>query len=63
MGFVTVVNKASTKGNSLRTTIPSSIVKLFNIKEKDRLLWDVKAINGEMIIIVKPMRCGYDRNE
>ena len=56
MGVETVVSKASSKSNSLRTTIPSSITKLFNIQEGDRLLWEIKTIDGEITIVVKPIR-------
>lgn len=32
-GEITTLTKASTKGDSLRTTVPMSMVKLFELKE------------------------------
>lgn len=54
MGLTTIVSKATTTGDSLRTTIPISIVKQFEIKEGDILGWEFKADNGNLIILVKP---------
>lgn len=56
MGEITVLTKATTRSNSLRTTIPIGIVKQFNLSEKDELYWEIKAENGELIIIVKPLK-------
>jgi bifunctional DNA-binding transcriptional regulator/antitoxin component of YhaV-PrlF toxin-antitoxin module len=54
MTFKTKVNKSVPKKESLRTTIPSSIVKQFNIKEGDTLEWEIKALKkNELIICVK----------
>lgn len=56
MGFKTTINKASTITNSLRTTVPSSVVNQFNLRDGDKLDWTLKAENGEIIVIVKPER-------
>ena len=32
------------------------IVKQFNISEGDKLDWEIRAENGELIIIVKPIK-------
>ena len=61
MGEETVLTRASAKGNSLRTTVPSGIVKLFDLKEGDRFRWQIKAENGEVLIVIKPIR--GDKNE
>ncbi|WP_084063635.1 AbrB/MazE/SpoVT family DNA-binding domain-containing protein [Geoglobus acetivorans] len=55
MGEITVLSKASTKSRSLRTTVPISIVRQFNLSEGDLLNWEMSAENGEIIIIVKPI--------
>ena len=54
MGEITTLTKASTKSESLRTTVPAGIVKQFSLTEGDKLNWTLKAENGELIIIVKP---------
>ena len=54
MGFKTTIAKASSKVKSLRTTVPAGIVNQFNLKEGDKLDWELKAENGNLIVIVKP---------
>ena len=56
MGEVTVITKATTKGRSLRTTIPIGIVRQFNLSEGDKLNWENRAENGDLIIVVKPLK-------
>lgn len=54
MGFKTTITKASTITNSLRTTVPASIVHQFDLKDGDKLDWTLKAEGGALTIIVKP---------
>jgi bifunctional DNA-binding transcriptional regulator/antitoxin component of YhaV-PrlF toxin-antitoxin module len=56
LGEITLLTKATSKSNSLRTTIPIGIVKQFNLSEGDELYWEIRAENGELIIIVKPLK-------
>jgi bifunctional DNA-binding transcriptional regulator/antitoxin component of YhaV-PrlF toxin-antitoxin module len=56
MGEITYLNKASPKTESLRTTVPSSIIKQFGLTEYDKLEWILKAEGGELIIMVKPVK-------
>lgn len=53
MGEITYLNKATNKGESLRTTVPMSIVKQFGLTEDDKLDWILKAEGGELTIQVK----------
>jgi bifunctional DNA-binding transcriptional regulator/antitoxin component of YhaV-PrlF toxin-antitoxin module len=55
MGEITTLTKAATKTTSLRTTVPASIVKQYDLKDGDRLDWSFSVKEGEMVIIVKPM--------
>ena len=55
MGEITTLTKAATKTTSLRTTVPASIVRQFNLKEGNKLDWLLDVRNGQMIIIVKPI--------
>ena len=51
-----MITRATSKSKSLRTTIPMGIVKQFNISEGDKLDWEIRAENGELVIIVKPIK-------
>lgn len=54
MGFKTTIAKASTISNSFRTTVPAAIINQFNLRDGDKLDWELKAENGKLILIVKP---------
>jgi hypothetical protein len=56
MGEITYLNKASPKSESLRTTVPSSLIKQFGLTEYDKLEWILKAEGGELVITVKPQK-------
>lgn len=56
MGEITTLTKAATRTTSLRTTVPASIVRQFDLESGDRLDWSLKVESGEMIIVVKPMK-------
>jgi antitoxin component of MazEF toxin-antitoxin module len=56
MGEITYLNKAATKGESLRTTVPMSIVKQFGLTENSKLDWTLKVEGGELIIQIKPLK-------
>ena len=56
MGDITSINKASTTNESLRTTVPRTIVNQFNLTFEDKLEWILKAEGGELIIQVKPVK-------
>jgi hypothetical protein len=53
---VTLLNKSASKSESLRTTVPYSIVKQFGLTDEDKLEWTLKVENGELIIQVKPIK-------
>jgi len=53
---ITFLNKSATKSESLRTTVPYSIVKQFGLTEYDKLEWTLKAEGGDLIIQVKPLK-------
>jgi len=56
MGEITVLTRATSKSKSLRTTIPMGIVKQFNLSEGDKLIWEIRAEGGELIIAVRPLK-------
>jgi len=52
----TVLTRATSKGWSLRVTVPIGVVRQFNLSEGDELEWKIKAEGGELIIVVKPIK-------
>jgi antitoxin component of MazEF toxin-antitoxin module len=56
MGERTVLTRATSKSDSLRTTVPRSIVKHFDIQERDQLEWSFEVKNSKLMIEVKPIR-------
>jgi len=52
-GEPTILTKATSKSDSLRTTVPSSIVKQFGLKEGDKIIWQLGVIGGELGVTVK----------
>jgi len=50
VGETTILTKATSKSRSLRTTIPMGIVK------QDRLNWEIRVQDRELIIIVRPLK-------
>lgn len=49
-GQVTTLTKASSISESLRTTVPSSIVKQFGLQSGDKIRWELVASNREIYI-------------
>lgn len=58
MGEITTLTRAATKTTSLRTTVPASIARQFNLKDGDKLDWSLRAEDGEMVIVVTPTKIG-----
>jgi hypothetical protein len=58
MGERTKLNKQTPKSESLRTTIPFSIIKQFGLTEYDELDWSLVVESGELVIKVKPIKTG-----
>ncbi len=54
-GTITAITKAHSKSNSLRITIPTSIINQFGFKEGDKLSWRIEAENNKLIIKIKPV--------
>ena len=56
MGEITRLTKATSKSDSLRTTVPSGIVKQFNLGEKDSLDWNIEIKETRLVIVIKPIK-------
>ncbi len=55
MGEITVLTKATTTSNSLRTTVPSGVAKQLRLREGGKLDWEIKAEDGKLIVVVTPL--------
>ena len=55
MGEKTTLTKASSRSDSLRTTVPSGIVSHFNLVEHDQLEWNIEVKDGNLRIIIIPL--------
>ena len=56
MGEITTLSVATSGKESLRTTVPMSIIKHFKLKASDKLDWDFEARNNDLIIVVRPLK-------
>ena len=55
-GFITSLNKANVNSESLRTTVPTGIVKQFDLKDGDKLSWKMDVVKNKLIIHVEPVK-------
>ncbi len=44
------------KSNSLRVTIPASIVRQFDLKVGDSIEWNIEAKNNSLKILITPVK-------
>lgn len=56
MGEITTIAIATTKSASLRTTIPMSVVKQFDLQAGDKLDWSFKVNDGELVLVIRPIK-------
>ena len=56
MGEITTLSVATSGKESLRTTVPMSIIKHFKLKASDKIEWDFEARNNDLIIVVRPLK-------
>ncbi|MHB8560818.1 MAG: AbrB/MazE/SpoVT family DNA-binding domain-containing protein [Thermoplasmataceae archaeon] len=61
-GDTTKLVSAKTKSDSLRATVPSSIVRVLKLDEGDELHWEIKSIE-DGIIVVKIKRNREEHND
>ena len=56
MGDTTQLTKATSKSDSLRTTVPAGIVKQFGMKEGDALDWTIDIKGSKLIIEISHIK-------
>lgn len=57
-GETTTLTKATSKSESLRTTVPAGIARQLKLKEGDMLHWELKAEKGKLVLVVRPISIG-----
>lgn len=55
-GETTTISPATSKSKSLRVTIPIGVCRQFNLTEGGKLAWRIRVVDGELGIIVKPVK-------
>lgn len=56
-GQITSLTRANKASESLRTTVPASIIRQFELKEGDQLRWKLEAEkNGTINIKIEPIK-------
>jgi len=58
MGEITTLTLATTGKESLRTTVPMSIIKQFKLKAGNKLEWSFEVKEGEIVLRVNPIKEG-----
>ncbi len=56
MKHVTTLHRANDSSASLRTTVPISFIKWFNLGENDKISWNFRIDNNRMIVEVEPVK-------
>jgi hypothetical protein len=52
MGEISSLTKNTKEFASLKTTVPMSFVRQWALTDKDKLYWEWKVVDGEMIAVV-----------
>jgi hypothetical protein len=56
MSEITKLTPATSRKESLRTTVPRSIIKQFDLTSRDSLEWKLEVRDSELIIVVRPYK-------
>ena len=54
--LTTKLARANKLSGSLRTTVPSGIIKQFELNEGDNLYWKLEPRNDELIVVIRPFK-------
>ena len=60
-GQITSLTKANKNSESLRTTVPSSVIKQFDLKEGDMLRWQLEATKKNVFVVkLEPVKANRE---
>ena len=62
LGEITTLTKNTKKFASLKTTIPISMVRQWNLKSGDKLDWSWESINNTMVMVVHKLSTTENEN-
>lgn len=62
-GEITVLAPATSRSQSLRTTVPIGIIRQLGLSEGDSLVWELRPDGNRLVIVVSPLRNGQSPNE
>lgn len=55
-GEVTTLGYANDRSNSLRTTVPASVVRHYKLSKGDKLDWKFKSDKNEVVVVIRPVK-------
>ena len=55
-GQITSLTKANKNSESLRTTVPASVIRQFDLKEGDKLVWKFETNSKNIFIKIEPIK-------
>jgi hypothetical protein len=55
-GQITSLTRANKTSESLRTTVPASVIKQFSLKDGDKLRWRFEGEKGGIYLRVEPVK-------
>lgn len=55
-GEITKLGYANKRSDSLRTTVPASVVRHYGLSKGDQLDWIFKADKNEVVVVVRPIK-------
>jgi phosphopantothenate synthetase len=53
---VTTLSRAHDRSDSLRTTVPASIVRLLELEEGDKIEWILEPGKGKFVVKIQPFK-------
>lgn len=62
-GEVTILANATSRSQSLRTTVPIGIIRQLGLSEGDGLIWELRPDGNRLVVVVSPLRNGKAPDE
>jgi len=62
-GEVTILAPATSRSQSLRTTVPIGIIRQLGLSEGDGLIWELRPDGDRLVVLVSPLRNSKTPNE
>lgn len=56
MTFETKIGRAKSTGDSLKTTIPMTLIKMMGLEYGDKLRWDCEIKDDKLLVNIEPVK-------